>query len=400
MRKSTKTFIKNGGQIKQADIVVGIPSFNEADSIGFVAKQVDKGLNKYYKKYKKIIVNVDNHSPDGTKEVFLNTYTKNPKLYLSTSPGVAGKGNNFRNLFEVASQLKAKAVIVVDADLTSINAEWMKDLGGPILNKGYDFITPVYTRHEYDGSITNHICYPIFYGLLGKNIRQPIGGDFAMSDKFIKYVMKYEWKKTTRNYGIDIFLTTSAIFGDFKMGQVDLGAKIHKPSAPKLGPMFTQVVGTLFENLSKHKIYWMKDVKKSRIPILAKKSNKKPQDLPVDFKAIKTTSLYLFSINKYYLRKYLSSEVYSQISRVYNSRKMEIKPLLWSRIVYDMLYAYDEGRTINHFAESFKPLYFGRAATFIKYTLEMSYRESEREILEQAKVFYRDRDYLLDKYKK
>ena len=37
-------------KVKQADIIVGIPSYNEADSIGFVVEQVDKGLQKYFSK--------------------------------------------------------------------------------------------------------------------------------------------------------------------------------------------------------------------------------------------------------------------------------------------------------------------------------------------------------------
>jgi len=30
-----------------------------------------------------VIINVDNHSPDGTKEAFLNTSTAAPKMYIS-----------------------------------------------------------------------------------------------------------------------------------------------------------------------------------------------------------------------------------------------------------------------------------------------------------------------------
>ena len=46
---------------------------------------------------------------DGTKEAFLNTPTKTPKIYISTAPGVKGKGNNFNNLFEAAVESKRKS---------------------------------------------------------------------------------------------------------------------------------------------------------------------------------------------------------------------------------------------------------------------------------------------------
>jgi len=388
-------------QFKKVDIIVGIPSYNEADNIDYVVKQVDKGLNKYYPKLKSLIINVDNNSPDGTKKVFENTKTKNNKFYITTRIGIAGKGYNFYNLFKTAQELGAKLVIVVDADLKSITSTWMRDLGDPILKKNYDFITPIYARHEYDAFITNHICSLLFYGLLGTNIRQPIGGDFSISGNLVKHLMQQKWITTTKKYGVDIFLTSNAVFGDFKIGQTNLGAKIHKPSAPKLGPMFTQVVTTLFNNLSEHKNFWLKNLNNISIPVFYKKPIQKPQNLSVDFKGMKATALYLFSINKSYLKKYLTSEVYQEINRMYKAKKMNIKPKLWAKIVYDMLYAFDNHNNINsHFAESFKPLYFWRTASFIKHSLEMNHQDAEKAIVEQAKVFYRDRNYLLKKYKK
>ena len=91
----------NPDNIKEAEVVVAIPSYNEADSIGFPITQADKGLTKYFANKSSVIINCDNDSPDGTKQVFLDTPTKTPKIYISTDPGVKGKGNNFRNLFQI-----------------------------------------------------------------------------------------------------------------------------------------------------------------------------------------------------------------------------------------------------------------------------------------------------------
>ena len=82
------------------DLIVGIPSFMEADNISFVTDKIDQGLTKYFPKYKSIIVNVDNNSKDDTKGAFLSTKTKTKKKYITTPKGVKGKGNNFYNLFK------------------------------------------------------------------------------------------------------------------------------------------------------------------------------------------------------------------------------------------------------------------------------------------------------------
>ncbi len=130
-----KNDISNPKNVKKADIIMGIPSFNEADNIDFVTEIVDRGLNRFFKSYSAVIVNVDNNSPDGTREVFLSTKTKNPKIYISTPKGVTGKGNNFHNLFLQAKKMEANAVFVVDADMKSVTPEWVKIFLEPILKK-------------------------------------------------------------------------------------------------------------------------------------------------------------------------------------------------------------------------------------------------------------------------
>jgi len=89
----------NPEKIEKADLVVCIPSYNEADSISYPTKQASEGVVKYFQNVDSVIINCDNDSPDNTKQAFLDTPTEVPKIYLSTPPGIKGKGNNFRNLF-------------------------------------------------------------------------------------------------------------------------------------------------------------------------------------------------------------------------------------------------------------------------------------------------------------
>ena len=69
-------------QSNKYDIVVGIPSYNESDTIPYVTKTVGEGLAEYFPDKKSIIVNVDNNSPDNTKEAFLDTKTRIEKKYI------------------------------------------------------------------------------------------------------------------------------------------------------------------------------------------------------------------------------------------------------------------------------------------------------------------------------
>ncbi|RMF18708.1 MAG: glycosyltransferase, partial [Candidatus Dadabacteria bacterium] len=239
----------------QLDLIVGIPSWKEADTIGHVVEVVDRGIQTYFPDLAACIVNVDNNSPDGTREAFLGVETTTPKQYISTPDGIRGKGHNFANLFRLFSEHGARIGIVVDADLRSITPEWIRKLGEPIL-KGADYVTPLYARHQFDGTITNHLCYPLTSALTDLEIRQPIGGEFSFGARFCERMTTVDWPPTAYEYGIDIFMTLNAILAGMDIRQTVLGSKIHKASAPKLGPMFTQVATTLFSMLAEHRDIW------------------------------------------------------------------------------------------------------------------------------------------------
>jgi glucosylglycerate synthase len=393
--------LKQLGNNGHLDILVGIPSYKEADSIGFVTEQIDKGLHKYFPSKKALILNADNSSPDQTRQVFLHTETKTPKSYISTPPKIRGKGNNCFNIFIKAKLSRARAVLMVDADLKSITPAWVKLMLEPIFKKNFDYVTPVYLRHEYDGTLTNNFCYPLLYGLLGHDLRQPIAGDFAMSGSLAQYFLIQKWTSSVKNYGVDIFMTMAALFGGFKHAQVTLGAKIHKPSAPKLGQMFTEVISTLFSYLANNKEVWLKTKKGIHQPRRFGRAVKNPPlRLSFDYKETKQTSLELFKKNKTNIQQCLTKDNFTRVNQLLSSKKYDIDADLWSKLVFDVFFVFDKARlTAPSVLKALKPLYFARVTSFFKETLDLSHEESEVKIREQARVFFKNRDYLLQKYK-
>lgn len=388
-------YVENERKIKEAEIVVGIASYNEADAISYPTHQADLGLQKYFPGKKCAILNCDNHSPDATKDAFLGTQTETPKIFVSTPPDTPGKGYNFENMFRKTHELGAKKIICVDADLESITPEWIKHFTDP-LEKGYDYVTPVYARHKYDGTITNNICYPLVYGLLNMNIRQPIGGDFALSQDLADYLILQPWHRTTEQYGIDIFLSMNAILGGFKVAQTGLGAKIHKPSAPKLGPMFLQVVGTAFLTILKNLDTWKDRESIQETEMFGLQKMEKAQDLDMDREAIKQKAIKGFNLQKAQIKKNLKPETCETLEAMFEKQEIVITDDLWINIVYEMMASFKTASDRVALTESLRPLYFGRAFTFMNDTWEMDTPEAENVILEQAVKFNKRRSYLID----
>ena len=395
---------KQSKQSKKYDVVVGIPSYNESDTISHVTEVVGEGLEVYFSDKKCIIVNVDNNSPDNTKDAFLDTKTRIEKKYISTAHGIRGKGNNFLNLFKFAKSVDAEVTIVVDADLKSITKEWVKYLGMPIVD-GYDYVIPLYSRHQFDGTITNHICYPVMFGLLSTDIRQPIGGEFAFSPKLMKYWLKQSWTESTRQYGIDVFMSLNAVLGGFKICQAGLGAKVHKASAPKLGIMFDQVIETLLAILVQNKNNWM--IRNNGdiftpdtfgLDILAE-----PQELDIDILDLKEKGR--VSFNKYQadIKELLEPYAFSRINEMFEMEVFDLTILLWTRVFYNLLYRYDvskNGEEKKKIINSLKPLYFARSISFNYHTWKYNVKYSEMEIRRSALGFASQKYYLWGLYSK
>jgi len=386
----------NKSNVTQADIVVGLASYNEADSIDYPTQQASLGLKKYYSDYSSCILNCDNHSPDGTEGVFLGTETDVPKIYVTTPPDTPGKGYNFENMFRKMLELDAEVLVCLDADLLSVTPEWVRNFTDPIL-AGYDMVNPIYSRHKYDGTITNSICYPLVYGLFCRNVRQPIGGDFAISREFAEHLIRQPWHRTTEEYGIDIFMTMNSIIGDFNICETGLGAKIHKPSAPKLGPMFIQVVSTAFLTVLRNYDKW-KDLKNiNQPPLYGMRHMDPPQDLDVDRSAIEKQARESFAGSQALLEANLTPDLFKELKTMYDGGTIDISPEQWVTSVYDMIVAFRDAKDKIALVESLKGLYFGRALSFMNKTWDMSTDQAEEEIIAGAELFHAKRGYLIDK---
>ncbi len=387
----------NPENIREAEIAVVIPSYNEADSISHPTKMASQGLKKYFPNKKSVIINADNHSPDNTEKVFLNTETEIPKIYITTPENTPGKGWNFLNAFKKCNQLGVKAIVCIDADLISITPEWIKYMLSPILYENYDYLTPLYSRHKYDGTITNNICYPLIYGIFGKNIRQPIGGDFALSSKLLNYILTKPWNKTTYQYGIDIFMTMQAILGNFKIGQVGLGAKIHKPSAPKLGPMFTQVVNTALTTVTENFHKWKNINSIQQSEILGIKNLEHSQELEVDKEKILENSKKSFQESKTILQNTLNQETYQKIEQDFNNNNPKITTEDWVEILYQIIEKFSKTNNQEEIVEAMKCLYFARVYTFMNDTWEIDSLKCEESIIEQGKKVFENRNKIINK---
>lgn len=398
------SILLNPNKLKRADIVVGIPSCNEADSISFPTKIASEGLKKYFPQKSSCIINVDNFSPDNTRDAFLKTKTDVPKIYISTDEGSRGKGRNLRNLFSAALELQAETIIVVDADLKSITSHWIRALGEP-LYQNYDYVCPIYIRHKYDGTITNNIVYPMLRTLYGLRVRQPIGGDFGVSAKLARaYMVEKCWDdENILNFGIDIWMTIIAIARGFNVCQTFLGSpKIHRTKDPgeQLGPMFTQVIGTLFQTMVDLEYLWkyVNQSQPSHIYGFGLGENEQPPPVEVNKERLFEKFREGFSKYKRIWGIILPLDHYNQVKDLLNLSMEEFyfPSDFWARILFNASVAFRVNLIQNKLlCESLIPFYFARTLSFVNKTEQMDTKEAEEYLEEISRVFEDEKGYLV-----
>jgi glycosyltransferase involved in cell wall biosynthesis len=397
---------ENPHDVQSADLIVGIPSYNEAELISYPTQMASEGLVKYFGEKNSVIINCDNNSPDGTRDAFMNTATEVPKIYLSTPPGVKGKGNNLKNLFQKSCDLGAQAVIVLDADLKSITPRWVKNLGDPLF-EDFGFVAPLYVRHKYDGTITNNIAYPMTRSIYGRRVRQPIGGDFGFSGELAEIYMKQEgWTPAVAEFGIDIWMTTTAMCHDTPICQSFMGRpKIHKPKDPgeSLGPMFLQVVGTIFDIMTKKIDFWQEVRWSKPTAIFGFGLGEMEMPPPVDVNIERLYDKFRagFEKNDGLWKEILSANIYKKLSEVkaLSFANFEFPANLWAEILIDFALAYkNDAYDKAKVMEGLIPLYFGRTCSFVVELEPMTIQQAEEVIEDQCIVFERSKHSLLTKW--
>ena len=400
--------------------MVGIPSFGNAETIGYVVRATTAGMVQYFPELKPILVNSDGGSPDDTPRVAVSTESPDylekvilvsPKHKLQrisvTYQGTSGKGTAVRALFEVARELKVKAMVMVDSDLRSIVPEWVELLAGPILKGGYDFVAPLYARYKYDGTITNNISYPLTRALYGARIRQPIGGDFA---RLAATSSRATWSSTrstssTARFGIDIWMTHSAINEGFAVCQARLGAKIHdaKDPACDLGPMFRQVVGTLFKLAGHYEDRWLRVRGSHPIPEYGFERVVAPEEITVNHAKLVDNLEQARLAQQEVWSEMLAPEQLERVDGPRDRRRPGRLPLQ-RRAVDPLPLRQRSSRSTGPVPiasgcwPALTPLYFGRTAGFISDTLDMTTDQAERVIDDQARQFEELKPYLVARW--
>jgi len=395
------------------DLLVGVPTHNNAKTVGETVQAIRVGLLKYFPRERVVIVNPDGGSKDSTREVIaaasINDLQRSSDLYalrtlhcISTIYGDDPATEvALRTILAAAELLRAKACAIVSPESTNVTPDWIEHLLRPVYRDDFDLVTPLYRRHKFDGLLLRNLVYPMTRALYAKRLREPYAVEFAFSARLGSHLLEQQvWDHGAGGVGTEMRVTLAAMAGEFRLGQTFLGTKQHLDrSSSDLVPAMRQTVGTLFSSLEPNFRVWSTNYATEPIPTFGAE-----HDLTVEPIRVNRRRLYQqfgsgVAELEPVLKSILSPQTLSEVQGIAKLTEDEFRYSheLWVKTAYEFAASYYKS-VINrdHIIQALAPLYRGKVYTFLLENRDASGEEVEANVEALCLTFERLKPYLLD----
>lgn len=395
------------------DLAVAVLTYNNADTIKDVVTIAAEGVARHFPELSATLIAADAGSSDDTRE--LVDAGGLPVVKLQFQPpagervavpfhGVPGRGEGLRAVFTHARELRARALVVLEADVASLTPDWMRDLVGPILRDKADFICPAYTRHRWEGTVTRLMLAPLVRALYGRRIHQPFGGQQALSSRLLEHLLVHpKWDWAGRDVS-DLWITGAAIADGFSVWEAWLGPHVvrSRTRTTDLPAMVAQTLGAAFTLMDRHQDLWLEVRESEALPAVGE-----PQPPSVEARSVDVRALLegfrlgvrdLGSIWELILAPDTLGEVL--VLDGGSAASFRFPDDLWARVVYDFALGHHYGVVHReHLLRSLVPLYLGRTAAYVAATERAGVEATERALEGVAVAFERQKPYLVEHWR-
>jgi hypothetical protein len=394
-------------------VAIGVLTYNNAETVGAVVESVARGLAQHLAGTTAAILNSDAGSTDGTPDVVRGSPlpavamgVDAPLAERLTVPfhGVPGRSAGLRTVLVAAHRLGVRALVLVEADLASPPPDWVARLAQPVLQEKADFVAPVYARHRYEGTITNLLLAPLTRALYGRRIRQPFGGQQALSARLVDHLLihpQWDWRSAETS---DFWMLGTAIADGFAVWESWLGRRTirSRTRTADLPTMLAQTLGTVFAVMHRHQDLWLEVRGSEPLPEVGERAVPAVGPVEVDVERMvdgfRRGLRDLLPIWEHVLAPETLGDVL--LLDVADAADFRFPDDLWARIVYDFALGYHYDVVYReHLLRSLVPLYLGCTAGFVGQTRARSGADTEAAVDAVGSAFERQKPYLADRWR-
>src|SRR5262245_30691820 len=367
--------------VGQVDILVGLPTLNNAATVGHVAQAIHLCFTRDFPRLRTVMINSDAGSTDGTPELIrdasflqgdmVQTSHSLRTMHRVVTPyhGNPGKNAAMHTLFAAAELTQANTLVVIDPAGPASTPERVSELITPIWRSEVEFLAPKYRRHPRDGALITQLVRPIVRAVYGVELDEPLGAEFACSGRFASHCLEQDiWRQDAATFAIDLWLRTEAIAHGLTMGQI---WRPWSASAAQttLRQAVRQILLSLIVTLRAHQGFWRAATDATTLRTWGDDLKKCPTAADWDYAALAQEAGHDISQIRPLLEGVLEPMVLSRLVEDIGAAESRLDDELWVRIVYDFLEASNQGGAgVDHLADMFVPLYMWRAARFMSFT--------------------------------
>ena len=419
----TDDFLRQLINVGEVDILVGLPTHNNAKTIEPVIQTIQAGILKCFPRERVVIINADGGSQDGTPELVVGASIddvkkndphdeprKGSKVYaLRTLHSITTQyapnpepGTALRTILSAADLLRAKACVVVSPDATTIEPDWLPRLVRPVYTNNFDLVSPVYRRQKFDGVLMRNLLYPMTRAVYGDAIREPFASEFAVSGRLATdFLGKETWNDDWGRSGAEICLTVSAITGKYRICQSFLGTKMPPDrSATDLVAAMRRTVGALFYSLDNNFAFWSTVAGSQPVPTLSTQAEEVPQE-PVQVNRQRLQEMFATGVAELepVFRSILSATTLAELQKIatLNVSEFSYPAEVWVKTVFEFAASYHKSViSRDHILQALVPLYRGRTLSFLLENADHSEEEIENSVESLCGEFERLKPYLLE----
>jgi hypothetical protein len=412
----TDDFLRQLIDVGEVDILVGLPTHNNAKTVGAIVHTIQTGILRGFPRERAVIINADGGSRDGTPELVTgasiddlrpasNLYALRTLHSISTKYASSpASGVAFRTILAAAELLRAKACVVTSPESVNIEPEWISKLLRPIYNEGFDLVTPTYRRHKFEGLLITNLLYPMTRALYGLRIRETYSPELGFSGRFgTQFLGQNSWNDGSDGASVELRFTLAAITGKCRICQSFLGEKDHiERSAADLVPALRQTAGTLFSALEPDFPIWSEVAGSQSPPTNGTDHEVLLDPLRVNRKRLREMFSTGVAELESVFQSILSTSTLAELQRIarLGEEEFHYPAELWVKTVYEFAASYQKSViSRDHIIQALAPLFRGRAFTFLMENRSASGEKVENNIEGLCLEFERLKPYLLQLWK-
>ena len=421
LRPRAQHQLKNIGE---ADLVIGLPTYKNAQAAVHVARLALAGARQYYPHLRTVLINADAGLEATTRRAVAAQASSNGSkdtVVAGRYEGLLGQGSATAAILDAALALDAKAIVILDSQTNTITPNWLAGLAHLILENKADLVTSRYRWPLPTGGLSDLIIYPLFRALWGRSVRHPAAPDFALSPQLAAAVLDEDvWETEVATYGLPAWLTTYAVLGSQRVAQSALGEKQafvtplqslkgreEKIEAKKQALQFQAIMSVMLRLVYDYRHYWAEVDTFASLSTLTQFVSPAPGEISPDLTPEIDPTPLLDELALGWIeyralwQQILTSENLASIEALAALRpdRFYFPADLWARVIYDFAVVFNKGECDPcQIVSSLWPLYQGRLAAFWQEVAGLSVVGYEGTVAAQAVEFEETRPYLKSRW--